>query len=69
MPEIVKILEQLPHHKHHTVKKSALINKIGSGGWNALHFAIYCKQIELINYFIEQECDLNALTHEFWTPL
>ncbi len=35
-------------------KKKNLINENGSGGWNALHFAIFCNHINIVKEFLEK---------------
>ena len=35
-------------------KKKNLINENGSGGWNALHFSIFCNHINIVKEFIEK---------------
>lgn len=49
--EIKLILNQ---YDQEIIKKPLLLNDWGSGGWNVLHFAVFCGHIEIVKYFIEK---------------
>lgn len=47
-----------------------MINQNGIQGWNALHFAVFCSHIDILQYFIsEKEADVNKITGDGWTPV
>ena len=50
-------------------KKRGLIDELGRGGWNPLHFAIFCNQPNLVKKFIERGADVNKVNADGWTPL
>jgi len=33
--------------------KSKILNDLGSGGWNILHFAIFCGHVDIVKRLIE----------------
>ena len=35
-------------------RKNDLINELGSGGWNCLHFSIFCGHTHLVKEFLEE---------------
>lgn len=49
--------------------KPKLINQLGQGGWGAIHYAAYCKQIQILKELISQDADVNKTTSDGWSPL
>ena len=49
------------------VKK--LVNGKGETGWNALHWAIYYGNIEIIKEILKYGANINSETHDGWTSL
>jgi ankyrin repeat protein len=50
-------------------KKKHLFDKLGAGGWNAFHFAIFSIHNDLVKEFVTRGADCNKITLEGWSPL
>lgn len=51
------------------VKNGANPMEKGNAGWTPLHFAAQEGQLEIAEFLLTQEVDVNAVNDELWTPL